>query len=340
MDECCHHKPPFPLRSPLLLTTLGTAILLIASYWIGPLDSFRQIFFNYMKIIWWAVLLGFFLGGVIDHFIPKTYVTHLFATHPKRSILYALGLGFLMSACSHGILAIAIELYKKGAPGPAVISFLLASPWANLPLTILFFGFFGIKALLIIGAALVIALITGFIFLKLQTKEWIETNPNTLEVDPTFSLRVDISKRWRERRWSTQIIWDDIKGILKGAWSLTQMVLYWILFGMVLASLAGAFVPEHFFHNYMGPGPLGLLITLGAATVIEICSEGSAPIAFELYRQTGLIGNAFVFLMAGVVTDYTEIGLIWKNIGRRTALWMVALAVPQVLLIGWFFNFL
>jgi len=44
------------------------------------------------------------------------------------------------------------------------------------------------------------------------------------------------------------------------------------------------------------------------------------------------------FLMGGVVTDYTEIGLVWHNIGRKTALWLVAVSVPQTLLLGWVLN--
>ena len=90
--------------------------------------------------------------------------------------------------------------------------------------------------------------------------------------------------------------------------------------------------------QFMGPTFTGLLITLAVATVIEICSEGSSPIAFEIYRQVGTLGNPFVFLMAGVVTDYTEIGLLWTNIGRKTAIWLPVIAVPQVLLVAWLFN--
>ncbi|UCB59392.1 MAG: hypothetical protein JSV67_03615 [Thermoplasmatales archaeon] len=33
-----------------------------------------------------------------------------------------------MSACSHGILTIAIEFYKKGVNTSSVVAFLLASP--------------------------------------------------------------------------------------------------------------------------------------------------------------------------------------------------------------------
>jgi uncharacterized membrane protein YraQ (UPF0718 family) len=122
--------------------------------------------------------------------------------------------------------------------------------------------------------------------------------------------------------------------------SLSNMVLWWILIGMGLASLAGAYVPSSFFLNYMGPTIVGLLVTLAFATIIEICSEGSAPMAFEIFKQTAAFGNSFVFLMAGVVTDYTEIGLLWHNVGKKTALMLPVVTVPQVILLGMLANWL
>ena len=71
---------------------------------------------------------------------------------------------------------------------------------------------------------------------------------------------------------------------------------------------------------------------------IEVCSEGSSPLAFEIYKKTGAFGNAFVFLNAGVATDYTEIGLIATTIGKKAALWMLLVTVPQILTIGYLFN--
>jgi hypothetical protein len=104
--------------------------------------------------------------------------------------------------------------------------------------------------------------------------------------------------------------------------------------------MAGAYIPEGIFDRFMGPTVLGVIVTLAVATVIEVCSEGSAPMAFEIFRQTGALGNSFVFLMAGVVTDYTEIGLLWHNVGRRTAIWLPLVAVPQVVALGIIANIL
>ena len=49
--------------------------------------------------------------------------------------------------------------------------------------------------------------------------------------------------------------------------------------------------------------------------------------------------NSFTFLMAGVATDYTEIGLIWHNIWGKTALWLPIITVPQILILGFIFNY-
>lgn len=292
------------------------------------LEPFNESLISYLKIIWWAIILGLFIGGVIEYFVPQGFIFKYLGKRKKKSIFYSVIAGFLMSACSHGILAISMQLYKKGAGIPSVITFLLASPWANLPVTILLFGFFGIKALFFIAAAMIIAVITGFVYRGLEKAGWIER-----------SKEIDLKEE--------KISWTNVKnfrfkpavkGVTRGAISLANMVLWWILIGIMASSLIGAYIPDNFFINYLGPTFTGLLLTLAFATIIEVCSEGSAPIAFEIFKKTGAFGNPFVFLMAGVATDYTEIGLIWSNIGKRAAIWLPIITVPLVVLTGWLFN--
>lgn len=318
-------------------TIIAASVLIlfsILSYIIPILEPFRKSLFMYFRRIWWAILLGFILGGIIDHFIPRGYISHFLAKPQKKTIFYSVILGFFTSACSHGILALSIELHKKGASNPAVVAFLLASPWANLPLTIMLIGFFGLKALYIIVCALVIAVITGFIYQLLESKGLIESNKNVRETERGFSIVKDLKRRLKSYRITPDQIARDIKGIFSGSISLANMVLWWILIGISLASLAAAYIPQNIFQNYMGPTVLGLLTTLIIATVMEVCSEGTAPLAFEIYRQTAALGNAFVFLMAGVVTDYTEIGLLWHNVGKKVAIWLPIITVPQIVALG------
>jgi uncharacterized membrane protein YraQ (UPF0718 family) len=175
--------------------------------------------------------------------------------------------------------------------------------------------------------AMVIALVTGFIFTILDQFGLIEGPAKDVEVENVSWDRVtnfDVSK--------------SAKGVAIGFVSLANMVLWWILIGILAASIIGAYVPEHWFMEYMGPNLTGMLVTLAFATVLEVCSEGTSPLAFEIFNKTAALGNPFVFLMAGVATDYTEIGLLWTNIGKRTAIWLPIVTVPQILLLGMWFN--
>jgi len=331
----CIVHPKVPLyRDKTFIVSVVLALFVFASYIMPFLEPFRKTLFTYFKAIWWAMLLGLFLGGVIDHYVPQEYISYVLANRGKRTILYSVILGFFMSACSHGILALSIELHKKGASNPAVVSFLLASPWANITITIMLIGFFGLKALFIIISAILIAIITGLIYQILQERGMIEENDNVAILEKDFSIIKDFKKRFAGYRFSIQTLKSDIKGIYNGIVYLGNTVLWWVLIGMGIASLAGAYIPPHIFKNYMGPTALGLIITLILATIIEVCSEGSAPMAFEIFRQTRALGNSFVFLMAGVVTDYTEIGLLWHNVGRRVAIWLPIITVPQVIILG------
>lgn len=325
-------------KNKLFIVISVSLLCIFASFFVTFLEPFRKIFFTYLRKIWWAVALGLFFGGIIDRYIPREYISKVLSRKGPGKIFNAVILGFLMSACSHGILALSIQLHKKGASNPAVISFLLASPWANFAVTLMLISFFGINGFLIMLAAIIIAINSGFIFIFLENKGLIEKNKNTVETKEDFSILKDIRLRMKSYNFGYKTLLSDIRGIYSGAIALGDMVLWWIILGIFLASLAGAYIPVHFFHNYMGPTLLGLGVTLALATIIEICSEGSSPLAFEIYRQTGALGNSFVFLMAGVATDYTEIGLLWHNVGRRSAIWLPIVTVPQVILLGHLAN--
>ena len=139
-----------------------------------------------------------------------------------------------MSACSHGILAIAMQLYKKGASIPAVITFLLSSPWANLPVTILLFGFFGWKAFLFIIAAMFIALVTGGVYMILERLHLIEE-----------SKEIDMKSEYSWNRVKNFNLKNSVQGVTSGTMNLANMVLWWILIGVLFAAVIGAYIPDH-----------------------------------------------------------------------------------------------
>lgn len=320
---------PIQLGRKLAITLVVFVALFALSAFLPVLAAFHHSLLAYLGVVWWAVLLGLLLGGVIDYFVPGGFIAAILGPGRRFALVNAVLAGFAMSACSHGILAISMQLYKKGAGVPAVVTFLLASPWANMPMTILLFGFFGWRAVLFVGGAMLVAFVTGVIFILLGRAGLIEgaaTEAATAETD------------WHRLRHFA--LRPALRGVFAGAVSLANMVLWWVLLGILFAAAIGAYVPKDFFLDYLGPDISGLSLTLLVASLIEVCSEGTSPIAFEIFNKVGAFGNPFVFLMAGVATDYTEIGLIWTNIGKKAALWLPVVTVPQILLLGVLFNLL
>ncbi|MDH3581690.1 MAG: permease, partial [Hyphomicrobiales bacterium] len=228
-----HHSGNGPVRvSWKLWISVVVLLAVLAASFLEPLHPLNESLLTYLDIIWWAVLLGLFLGGLIEYFVPDSFIVRFLGTDQKLSLLYAVIAGFIMSACSHGILAIAVQLYKKGAGVPAVVTFLLASPWANLPVTILLFGLFGWRAALFVCGAMVIALVTGLIFTLLDRLGWIEGSNPQAELGDTGWDRIRNFEFIRS-----------IKGVGAGMVSLSNMVLWWIIIGVLLAALIGAYVP-------------------------------------------------------------------------------------------------
>ncbi len=339
-EEChtCKPRPARPWWKDRVLWALALlgSVLAAGTIWPAPAAAL----WGYLARAGWAVLLGLVLGGIVEHFVPKEYISLWLTGRHRRTILASAGLGFLASSCSHGCLALSIELYRKGASVPAVITFLLASPWASMSLTLLIISLMGWNGVWIVLMALLVAATTGFVFQRLEQKGLVGSNPHTVPVQAGFSIRKDLGRRFRQRRWDLPALRADIRGVAGGTWELAQMVIFWVAVGFSLSAFFGAAVPQGWWSRFLGPTPLGLAATLGLATVFEVCSEGTAPLAVELYRKTGALGNAFGFLMGGVVTDFTELSVVWANLGRKVVGWLLLATLPQVFILGMIMNLL
>jgi len=333
MSKSCCHEPGQPdwKRSRTLWSIVALAIIWVASTSLPGLEVFRGVLEHDFDVMFWPLLAGLVVGGSVDAFIPSSWIMAILSGKRKRNLIYSVGFGFLMSSCSHGLLAIAMQLYKKGASRAAVISFLLASPWANLAMTFLLIGFFKFWGIVIILGAIVIAFITGFVFQKIDQRGVLGP-----ALEMAHQEMISVSGWWSDLR--AKSFFAHVRGVARGTLNLSEMVLPWIALGVFLAAVSATVVPQEWFKSYLGPDLRGLFATLGLASVIEVCSEGMSFLAFELYKQTGAMGNAALFLMAGVATDLTEISLIWKNLGWKSAALMMVIAIPQIVLLGWLIN--
>jgi uncharacterized protein len=242
----------------------------------------------------------------------------------------------LLDLCSHGILMVGMKLYQKGASLGQVMAFLIASPWNSFSLTLIMFALIGFKwTFVFIAVSMAIAILSGWIFDLCVAKKILPDNPRAFSLDEGFAFWPEVKRQWSGIHWSSNLV----KDIAREGVSGSRMVLRWLLFGVVLAALIRSFVSLEFFQQWFGPSLIGMLFTLIAATVIEVCSEGSTPIAADLLNRAQAPGNAFTFLMAGVSTDYTEV-LVLKDTTKswKIALFLPLITLPQILVVGYLMN--
>ncbi len=353
MSECCHEPAQSTehdhcaqaanKRDWFLVAVVAGVVLLYLTGQFLPhtADSgrFTVLAHGVVEIfnkMWWGLTLGVVFVGLLSR-IPRDLVMSVLGHRDGfTSLLRATLAGVFLDLCSHGILAVGMKLYERGATIGQVMAFLLASPWNSLSLTLILFALIGVSwTLLFIGLSLVIGLISGAIFDGFVRRGVLPDNPHreTLNPDAQFA---DL---WGEFRAGWQFSAAGTLAMLKEGLRGSRVVIRWGLFGILLASAIRAAVPPEQFAAWFGATMTGLWLTLLAATVIEVCSEGTVPVAADLMNRAGAPGNGFTFLMAGVSTDYTEI----MSIRDTTASWKIALflplvTLPQIIAIGVVLN--
>lgn len=344
VDDCCDSDSPprkrdgflwFCVTAVVVLYMLGLVLphadgetMQLATLAHGVVELFNKM--------WWGIALGVIFVGILAR-IPRDLVMSVLG-HEKgfRSLLRATMAGVLLDLCSHGILAVGMKLYERGASIGQVMAFLLASPWNSFSLTLILFGLIGVGwTLLFIGLSLVVGLISGYIFDRLVGRGVLPENPHRefLNHDAQFA---DL---WREFRLGWSFSLPGAGRIIKDGFAGSRVVIRWGLFGILLATAIRTLVPADVFASWFGASMAGLALTVMAATIIEVCSEGSTPVAADLLNRASAPGNAFTFLMAGVSTDYTEIMSIRDTTGSwKLALFLPLISLPQILLLGAVLN--
>lgn len=301
------------------------------------LHTFASHSIEILFSMWWGIALGIIMVGLMSK-MPKDFFSALMGKENSFSgLLRAVLAGVFLDLCCHGILLIAAKLYERGVSVAQVMTFLIASPWNSPSLTLVLIGLIGLKwTLAFLIGSIIIAVASGFIFQKLSAIGLIPSNPHK----PEETLHSpSIKQECRALIKSIKFSRSGLMNILHAGWDDGKMIIKWLIFGTLIAVSIRTFVPHELFANWFGPTLIGLFLTVIAATLLEICSEGSAPVAAEIFTRAAAPGNAFAFLMAGVATDYTEI-LAVKQFTKSTkiALLLPLVTVPQIILIAWVMN--
>src|SRR2546423_6643357 len=86
--------------------------------WQGLKDSFLMAW-----EVWWALVLGFAISGVVQAWVPRERIQASLAGSGFRPVALATGLGAASSSCSYAAIAIAKSLFQKGASAASALAF-------------------------------------------------------------------------------------------------------------------------------------------------------------------------------------------------------------------------
>ncbi|MEA2858457.1 MAG: uncharacterized protein QOC72_496 [Methylobacteriaceae bacterium] len=279
--------------------------------------------------IFWALVLGFALSGVIQAVVSKGEMSRLLPDSSPGSILKASALGAASSSCSYAATAIARSIFRKGGDFIAAMAFQFASTNLVLELGIVMIVLLGWRFALaeFIGGPIMIAILV-VLLRQVMTRERIEEARRHAEEGVAGRMEghaaMDMSvpgATFRERLFS-QEGFTAVSHYYVMDWASVWID---IVIGLVAAGLISALVPESFWSAFfLADHPLaakivGPLIGPLVAVIAFVCSVGNVPLAAVLWAGGISFGGVIAFIFADLII-LPLLSIYRKYYGTRTAI--------------------
>lgn len=276
------------------------------------------------------MMFGLVMSGLLRVFLNPAVVTRHLGRGRFTSVLKASLLGIPMPLCSCSVLPAAVSLRRQGANRGATTAFLISTPESGVDSIAITYALLDpIMTVARPVAALFTALTAGISENLLGKKRGRSQKPNlTCPIDAccdgeTCSPEVHarhhtfMEKVKAGLTFSFTEVWEDLAA--------------WFLFGLLLAGLISAFIPEDLIARYLGGGVASMLVMLAAGIPLYICATASTPIAAALILKGVSPGAALVFLLAGPATNVTSLTVLFGVLGKRaTVVYLSTISVMAV----------
>ena len=322
---------PRPSRTASSRTGLAIAGVLAAAVVILRLSNpervawVRTFFVIFGSLVIQAlpfVLLGALAAAIIEVFVPVGTLEKL-AKLPRALQLPAAGLaGVAFPICECGSVPVARRLAQKGLMPSAAVTFMLAAPVLN-PVVIAstFVAFRGRTALWTMvlgrfGLGLLVAIAVGWVVGDRSKEELLRPRPDegharhVLEMGPP------------EARWRQFFVHLGNDFLFMGRF---------LVLGATIAALVQTFLPSSVIDRVAGTPVVDLLVMMGLAFVLSLCSESDAFIAAS-FVQFGPAAQ-LAFLVFGPMVDF-KLSALYMGTFRRGFYRTLLVAVTATTLVG------
>jgi len=292
--------------------------------------------------ILWALILGFFLSGIVQAVVTKSEMSQLLPDSSLRSILIATALGAASSSCSYAAVALARSIFRKGADFIAAMAFQFASTNLVLELGIILAVLMGWQfvAAEFVGGLIMVALLTVMLR-AVMTPQLIEEARRQAErglvgrmeghaaMDMSVGGEGSILARIMSPKGLTAI----------SHYFVMDWASIWIdiVLGLLISGALAAWVPKEFWQAFflsadpVGSKIVGPLIGPIVAVFSFVCSIGNVPLAAVLWNGGISFGGVIAFLFADLII-LPILDIYRRYYGLRVAL--LLLGVSYAAMVG------
>jgi uncharacterized membrane protein YraQ (UPF0718 family) len=297
--------------------------------------------------IFWALILGFALSGVVMTFVSKEKMVKLLGRPGFKELGLAALFGASSSSCSYAAASMTKSIYQKGADIIPALAFMLASTNLVLELSVILWVLMGWQFVLgeFVGGLVMIA-IMSVLMKAFGPLRAFDERREALNKEDKPSCESDAEEeRYRFFRLEG---WRAVARSFVSEW---RMIGKDIAIGMFVSGFLMAFVPDSFWAKLFlrnGPGALedhstlklieNVLVGPLVSMISFVCSVGNIPLAHALYRGGIGFGGALSFIYADLII--IPLILVYrKYYGWRLALWITGIFYTSMVLSGILMDF-
>ena len=252
------------------------------------------------------LLFGFFVAGILSIVISQRMVERHLGGAGFLPVVKASVFGVPLPLCSCGVIPVSASLRNRGASRGATTSFLLSTPQTGVDSVLVTFSLLGpVFAVFRPLAAFASGLLGGSLVNVVE--------PGNDSIEATSA---EENHAW-DTSWKSHGI---AKAFKYGFVTLPKDISKPLILGLILAGFISTIVPDDFFARVLGTGLVSKLIMMLVGLPVYVCATASVPVAAALIAKGVSPGAAFVFLTTGPATNAATIAMVWKLLGKRTAL--------------------
>ncbi len=296
------------------------------------------------------IVLGAVIAGLLEELLPQRLVTRLIPR--SRFLAIAIGgfLGILFPMCECGIIPVMRRLLRKGVPLSCCVCYMLAGPIINVVVMVSTYvafsgmdtapGTVGVARQLggweMMAARMGLGYLVAFgtsLIVEWQYRKHGNKLLAPLAVPPAA---LPATKEEDEEEEPRRSFWQRVSNISEVALHDFVDITVYLILGAVLASGSRFFLSRDqvsaLANNYM----LAILIMMGLAILLCICSEADAFVAASFRNLPP--SSKLAFLVLGPMLDL-KLYMMYTRVFRPRLIWtIIASVVVQVFLYAYLFH--